>query len=248
MGVFSYKEVFSMYRLRSLCMALLVMCLTMLGSVSALAAENIDRVTVNASATMEVAPDTAYVYFAVEGRGAKAADAVVEAANKMEAVRRSLLGLNIVGDSVSTTSYNLSRSYDNKGRADGYVAVNAVRVKVTDVSKVGGVIDKISGAGVDNISNINFTLSDSKGYRNQLLAQAVENARQQAAVIASAGGRSLGRLVSASIHNINGFERSYPLAGNVLFKTADMGVSEATHIETQNIKLTASVETVFAMQ
>lgn len=237
-----------MYRLRRLCMVLLVMCLTMLGSVTALAEENIDCVTVNASATMEVAPDTAYLYFAVEGRGAKAADAVGEAANKMEAVRRSLLGLNIVGDSVSTTSYSLNRSYDNKGRADGYVARNAVRVKVTDVSKVGGVIDKISGAGVDNISNINFTVSESKGYRNQLLAQAVENARQQAAVIAGAGGRSLGRLVRAAIHNINGFERSYPMAGNMLMKAADMSAGEATHIETQNIKLTASVETVFSMQ
>ncbi|MDO4922109.1 MAG: SIMPL domain-containing protein [Phascolarctobacterium sp.] len=237
-----------MYRLRRLCMALLVMCLTMLGSAAVFAAENIDRVTVNASATMEVAPDTAYLYFAVEGRGDKAADAVAEAANKMEAVRRSLLGLNIVGDSVSTTSYSLNRSYDNKGRADGYVARNAVRVKVTDVAKVGGVIDKISGAGVDNISNINFTVSESKGYRNQLLAQAVENARQQAAVLANAGGRSLGRLVSASVHNINGFERSYPIAGNMMLKTADMSAGEATRIETQNIKLTASVETVFAMQ
>ena len=230
-------------------MALLVVCLTLVGGIGAWAEERTDCITVSASATMEVAPDTAYLYFAVEGRGANASDAVAGAANKMDSVRRALLGLNIVGDSVSTTSYNLNRSYDNKGRADGYIARNAVRVKVTDVAKVGDVIDKISGAGVDNISNISFSVSESSAYRNRLLAQAVENARQQAAVVANAGGRSLGKLASASIQNINDFERSYPLAGNMLLKaSADMSAGEATHIETQNIKLTASVETVFKME
>lgn len=238
-----------MYKLQRFCLALLVMCLTMLGSVSALAAEDSNRITVSANATMEVAPDTAYLYFAVEGRGSKAADAVSEAANKMEAVRRSLLGLNIVGQNVSTTSYSMNRSYDSKGRPDGYIAYNSVRVKVTDVEKVGDVIDKISGAGVDDISNITFALSNQDLYRNRLLAQAVENGRQQAAAVANAGGRTLGSLVAATIHNIGGFERNYPNTGNMFIKaSADMAAGETTHIETQNIKLTASVQTIFGLQ
>lgn len=238
-----------MYKLQRLCLALLVVCLTMLGSVSALAAEDGDRITVSANASMEVAPDTAYLYFTVEGRGNKAADAVSEAANKMEAVRRSLLGLNIVGQDVSTTNYSMARSYDSKGRPDGYTAYNSVRVKVTDVSKVGGVIDKISGAGVDNISNVSFTVSNKDTYRNQLLAQAVENGRQQAAVVANAGGRTLGNLLAASIYNVSGFERNIANVGNMMLKaSADMAAGEATRIETQNIKLTASVQTIFSLQ
>lgn len=238
-----------MYQLRRLCMALLVMCLTMLGSIAAFAAENVDCVTVSANAVMEVAPDTAYLYFTVEGRDAKAADAVGQAANKMEAVRRSLLGLNIVGQNVSTTNYSMDRSYDSKGRPDGYVVNNSVRVKVTDVGKVGDVIDKISGAGVDHISNVSFTVSNKEVYRSQLLAQAVENGRQQAAVVANAGGRTLGSLLAATIYNVSGFERNIANAGNMLLKTsADMAAGEATRIETQNIKLTASVQTIFSLQ
>lgn len=238
-----------MCKLKRLCLALLVVCLTMLGSVSALAAEDGNRVTVSANAVMEVAPDTAYLYFTVDGRGAKAADAVGQAANKMEAVRRSLLGLNIVGQNVSTTNYSMDRSYDSKGRPDGYVVNNSVRVKVTDVSKVGDVIDKISGAGVDHISNVSFTVNNKEVYRSQLLAQAVENGRQQAAVVANAGGRTLGNLLAATIYNVSGFERNIANAGNMLLKTsADMAASEATRIETQNIKLTASVQTIFSLQ
>lgn len=238
-----------MYKLQRLCLALLVVCLTMLGSVSALAAEEGNRVTVSANAVMEVAPDTAYLYFIVEGRGAKAADAVGQAANKMEAVRRSLLGLNIVGQNVSTTNYSMVRNYDSKGRPDGYLVHNSVRVKVTDVSKVGDVIDKISGAGVDHINNVNFTVSNQEIYRNQLLARAVENGRQQAAVVANAGGRTLGNLLAATIYNVSGFERNIANAGNMMLKaSADMAASEATRIETQNIKLTASVQTIFSLQ
>ena len=238
-----------MYKLQRLCLALLVVCLTMLGSASAWAAEDGNRVTVSANAVMEVAPDTAYLYFTVEGRGDKAADAVGEAANKMETVRRSLLGLNIVGQNVSTTNYSMDRRYDGKGRPDGYIVYNSVRVKVTDVSKVGDVIDRISGAGVDHISNINYTLSNKELYRNQLLAQAVENGRQQAAVVANAGGRTLGNLLAATIYTVSGFERNIANAGNMMLKaSADAAVSEATRIETQNIKLTASVQTVFSLQ
>lgn len=238
-----------MCKLQRLCLALLVACLTMLGSASVWAAEDGNRVTVSANAVMEVAPDTAYLYFTVEGRGAKAADAVGQAANKMEAVRRSLLGLNIVGQNVSTTNYSMDRSYDSKGRPDGYIVYNSVRVKVTDVSKVGDVIDRISGAGVDHISNINYTLSNKELYRNQLLAQAVENGRQQAAVVANAGGRTLGTLLAATIYNVSGFERNIANAGNMMLKaSADMAAGEATRIETQNIKLTASVQTIFSLQ
>lgn len=238
-----------MCKLQRLCLALLVACLTMLGSAGVWAAEDGNRVTVSANAVMEVAPDTAYLYFTVEGRGAKAADAVGEAANKMEAVRRSLLGLNIVGQSVSTTNYSMDRSYDSKGRPDGYIVYNSVRVKVTDVSKVGDVIDRISGSGVDHISNINYTLSNKELYRNQLLAQAVENGRQQAAVVANAGGRTLGNLLAATIYTVSGFERNIANAGNMMLKaSADMAASEATRIETQNIKLTASVQTIFSLQ
>lgn len=238
-----------MCKLQRLCLALLVACLTMLGSASVWAAEDGNRVTVSANAVMEVAPDTAYLYFTVEGRGAKAADAVGEAANKMEAVRRSLLGLNIVGQNVSTTNYSMDRRYDSKGRPDGYIVYNSVRVKVTDVSKVGDVIDRISGAGVDHISNINYTLSNKELYRNQLLAQAVENGRQQAAVVANAGGRTLGNLLAATIYTVSGFERNIANAGNMMLKaSADMAASEATRIETQNIKLTASVQTIFSLQ
>lgn len=214
---------------------------------TAYAAEQVETplISVSASAVIEVAPDTAVISFDVNGKGNNAGAAANAAASKMEGVRRALLGCGLVSSDITTTSYTLYPDMDNKGKVTGYTARNNVKIKLTNIAKLGTVIDKISGAGVDTINNVSFSVSNKSLYRNQLLAQAVENARQQAAVVANAGGRTLGKLLSASISSYNNFERSY---GNVMLKSAAMDSAPATNIAAEDITIKASVDTVFAMQ
>lgn len=236
-----------MSKLKLSFMALLVFCLTLLGGAGALAAENDNRIAVSAGAIMEVAPDMAYINFTAKGEGNTAAEAVNAAAKQMEAARRSLLGLNIVGQDVATINYHTNAVFDAKGKRTGYAAENIVRVTVKDITKVGAVIDKITGAGVSEVSSIAFTLQDKNLYRSRLLAQAVENARQQAAVVANAGGRSLGNLLSASFSSVNYMERSMPRAV-MLNKMAAGAEDAATEIEARNISISVNVQTCFALQ
>lgn len=235
-----------MSKLKLSFMALLVFCLTLLGGAGALAAENDNRIAVSAGAIMEVAPDMAYINFTAKGEGNTAAEAVNEAAQQMEVARRSLLGLNIVGQDVATINYHTNAVFDAKGKRTGYAAENIVRVTVKDITKVGAVIDKITGAGVSEVSSIAFTLQDKNLYRSRLLAQAVENARQQAAVVANAGGRSLGNLLSASFSSVNYMERSMPRM--MLNKMAAGAEDAATEIEARNISISVNVQTCFALQ
>lgn len=236
-----------MSKLKLSFMALLVFCLTLLGGAGALAAENDNRIAVSAGAIMEVVPDMAYINFTAKGEGNTAAEAVNAAAKQMEAARRSLLGLNIVGQDVATVNYYTNAVFDAKGKRTGYAAENIVRVTVKDITKVGAVIDKITGAGVSEVSSIAFTLQDKNLYRSRLLAQAVENARQQAAVVANAGGRTLGSLLSASFSSINYLERSVPRAV-MLNKMAAGAEDAATEIEARNISISVNVQTCFALQ
>lgn len=236
-----------MGKIKSCFMALLVFCLTLIGGTGALAAENDNRIAVSAGAVMEVAPDMAYVNFTAKGEGNTAAEAVNAAAKQLEAARRSLLSLNIVGQDVATVNYYTNAVFDAKGRRTGYTAENIVRVTVKDISKVGAVIDKITGAGINDVSNIAFTLQDKNLYRSQLLAQAVENARQQAAVVANAGGRTLGKLVYASFSSINHMESSMPRA-MMMNKMAVGAEDVSTEIEARNISLSVNVQTCFALE
>lgn len=213
---------------------------------SAYAAEQVEtpRISVSASAVIEVAPDTATISFDVNGKGQNTGAAATSAAAKMENVRRALLGFGLTSSDITTSSYTLYPDTDNKGKIIGYTARNNVKIKLTQLDKLGGVIDKLSGAGVDSINNVSFSVSNKALYRNKLLAQAVENARQQAAVVANAGGRTLGKLLSANIASYNNFERSY---GNVMLKAA-ADSAPSTNITAEDITIKASVDTVFAME
>lgn len=237
-----------MSKLKQMLCTLLTVCLLAIGSASALAAQpDVPSISVSANASIEVAPDTAVISFDVNGKGRTAAEATNAAASKMEGIRHNLLGCNILGSDITTASYTLYPDTDIKGKITGYTASNSVRIKLKDITKLGPVIDKISTAGVDTINNISFSVSSRDLYRNKLLAQAVENARQQAAVVANAGGRTLGKLLSANISSYSGgLERSY---GNMkLMAAADRAAAPETSIAAQEITIKASVDTVFAME
>ncbi|MCI7674863.1 MAG: SIMPL domain-containing protein [Phascolarctobacterium sp.] len=55
---------------------------------------------------MEVAPDLAYLRCNIVGKGTTAVEATVDAAQIINDVRHSLLGLNIVGEDIVNMSYD----------------------------------------------------------------------------------------------------------------------------------------------
>ena len=118
---------------------------------------------------MEVAPDLAYLHCNILGKGTTAVEATANAAQIINDVRHSLLGLNIVGEDIVNMSYNTHSTYDNKGKLTGYKAETSLRITVRELKKLGNVIDKITASGVNNINGITYTLSDKNLYRSMLL-------------------------------------------------------------------------------
>ena len=239
-----YSKIYSSLNL--LVLAVFTFYITILGTLPVQAASpNENFITVNAGASMDVAPDLAYLRCNIVGKGTTAVEATANAAQIINDVRHSLLGLNIVGEDIVNLSYNTHASYDNKGKVTGYKAETSLRITVRELKKLGNVIDKITASGVNNINGITYTLSDKNLYRSMLLAKAVENARQQAAVVANAGGRTLGTLLSASFSTVNQVERS--AARPMLNKMATADGSAPTEIEAKNITISVNVNTVFKL-
>ena len=237
-----------MNSVKKLFLILLMLCLSILGSTTALAAtSDAPHISVSATASMEVAPDIANISFDVNGKGTNASEAATASAAKVDNVRRLLLSCNLTREDIITTSYTIYPELDNKGKTKGYIARNSLAIKVKDITMVGTVIDKLSSAGIDSINNVTFDVANKSLYRNKLLAQAVEKARQEAAVVANAGGCSLGRLLSASINSYNNYPRSY---ANIMLKADAVGAEAApvTNLVAESINLKASVDTVFALQ
>lgn len=101
---------------------------------------------------------------------------------------------------IQSSSYNLYPDYENvngKNKQKGYALNTTLRIKVDDLKKLGDIIDKTVQEGVTNVNQVSFALSEESNVHRQLLAAAVDNARAKAAIVANAGGRNLGEMLSA---------------------------------------------------
>lgn len=215
------------------------------------AAAEPNTIAVSGMAEQEVAPDMAYIDVGINVRADDAETARTQEAQIASQIRRALLGLAITDNDLQNTSYYLYQEYkvDRNGvrTADKYVLDSSIKVTVKDLDKLSQVIDNVVEAGATNISNITYALSTQNIIRRQLLATAVENARDKAAVVANAGSRTLGNMLSADINSFDG-GTIVAYGVNKLRSTTNLAEDGvATKLSPGKIKLNARVQVVFSL-
>ena len=208
-------------------------------------------IAVSGMAEQEVAPDMAYIDVGINVRADDAETARTQEAQIASQIRRALLGLAITDNDLQNTSYYLYQEYkvDRNGvrTADKYVLDSSIKVTVKDLDKLSQVIDNVVEAGATNISNITYALSTQNIIQRQLLATAVENARDKAAVVANAGSRTLGNMLSADINSFDG-GTIVAYGANKLRSTTNLAEDGvATKLSPGKIKLNARVQVVFSL-
>lgn len=215
------------------------------------AAAEPNTIAVSGMAEQEVAPDMAYIDVGINVRADDAETARTQEAQIASQIRRALLGLAITDNDLQNTSYYLYQEYkvDRNGvrTADKYVLDSSIKVTVKDLDKLSQVIDNVVEAGATNISNITYALSTQNIIQRQLLATDVENARDKAAVVANAGSRTLGNMLSADINSFDG-GTIVAYGANKLRSTTNLAEDGvATKLSPGKIKLNARVQVVFSL-
>lgn len=231
-------------------LAAALMVFSVAGTNLAAAAEP-NTIAVSGMAEQEVAPDMAYIDVGINVRADDAENARTQEAQIASQIRRALLGLAITDNDLQNTSYYLYQEYkvDRSGvrTADKYVLDSSIKVTVKDLDKLSQVIDNVVEAGATNISNITYALSTQNIIQRQLLATAVENARDKAAVVANAGSRTLGNMLSADINSFDG-GTIVAYGANKLRSTTNLAEDGvATKLSPGKIKLNARVQVVFSL-
>ena len=161
--------------------------------------QQLTRVVVMGDALIQAQPDTAVVVVAVVTQGPTALAAQQENARKSDAVVRAVKDAAGAKGEVKTSGYNLQPQYAYR---DGqpptiraYEARNSVTVTLSDLTRVGAVIDAASNAGATNVDSLSFTLRQDKQARTQALADATREALEKAQAIAQALGGRVVRIV-----------------------------------------------------
>ena len=230
--------------MRKLIALFLALCLT-LSLASALADQT---VTVTGSGEVLVTADTAVVNLGVNVRKASAPEAQSGANEVIAAIRAALTAAGFPEEDVSTGYINLFAVYDYVRDAEQIVAYNAsssLAVKVTDMSRVGEVIDLAFGAGANTLDGVSFSVSDDTAARAEALKAAVADAKAKAAVLAEAAG--LGELEIEEIRE--GSVISFDSGANNFALSKVAGTEEAmdaaTVVRAAKICVSAAVTVTF---
>ena len=199
------------------------------------------RVNVVGDAVIQAQPDTAILMISVVTQGRRAIDAQTENATKSDAVVQALKTAAGTGAEVKTSGYSVQpmRVY-KEGQPPtitGYEARNTVTVTLSDLKKLGNVIDVASQSGANDISGISFTLKQDRAARERALTEATREAMNKAQVIAQALG---GRVVRVVEVQEEGFQRPpVPVYQAEAFMAKRDSV--ATPIEVGSLEITSRV-------
>ncbi|MEG1727685.1 MAG: SIMPL domain-containing protein [Acidaminococcaceae bacterium] len=226
---------------------LTVVCLVVLSTGVALAAEPVqETIDVNGTATQEALPNLALINMGVLAQGDSAQQVRERGAVVSERMLQALAAQGILAEEVKTANYDLMPLYaaSGKNKITGYELNHSFIIRVTDLTKLGTIIDKMFAVGANNFNNVTFTVQDSGLAEQELLMLAVANARAKAWVVAKAGERELGKMLHATIGNVSGFNYSNSRMDKAMFMEAG---SSATHLMPGNLKVTANVNVTFAL-
>jgi hypothetical protein len=157
-------------------------------------------VTVTGEASISVKPDTAVIRVGVNSQG-KTAKAASEAnAREMTAVLAAIKADGIEDRDIQTSHLSLQPQYDpNKAgtaRLLGFQVTNQLTVKIRDIGKLPAFLDSTVAAGANEMSGIEFIVSEQSKLLDRVRAEAIADARRKAELYARAAGTKVGHVVS----------------------------------------------------
>lgn len=210
------------------------------------------RIRVIGRASQETAPDFASVGIGVESRGATPAAALDAASRTAKGIIATAKEMGVAEADIGTSSISLqprTRSVRQPDgtvteRDDGYTAGNRVRVRLSDMGKLGELMRRALDSGANRIESIGFGLRDPAATDSAVQVAAVKDAKAQAERIAEATGVKLGSVLSIDAPPRAEAPRPMPYS---LAKAAAPRGRSAVPVEAGVIETSAEVEAVFAI-
>ena len=211
-----------------------------------------------------VRPDKVKLSLSVETTNTTANAALNANSATMNKVLNALKVAGVRENETSTSFFNISPNYNLTQQEQeqdfppptesrdiiSYTVTNSITVNSYNLLNVSKWIDPAVQAGVYDISSIYFSLSDTKSelIKNDLLKQAVANAKSKADIATSALGLNVTGVKSINIEPVNGFPPPEPLmARETVAEAAAPTAGPPTPIIAGEQEVTASVRIVFLL-
>jgi len=209
----------------------------------------ISTISVDGKSELNVKPDRARVYVGVSVLKPTAKEAQDEANKIINSIIEELDSRGIFKSSIETENLNLfEEKIWSQGveKSNGWRATQNLRIKLTDFSKIGTVVDISVNNGANQINNIEFYLSDEKEseYKKIAISEATKNAREKAEAIASSSGAKIKKVKSISESNFEYLPYVYTLSKNY----GAEAIKESSTVLPRDVTISANVNIVYEIQ
>lgn len=202
------------------------------------------RLTVTGEGQARIAPDMASIQLGVSTQAETAAEAMAQNSEQQRAVIDALTGAGIAEDDIQTSGLNLNPLMQyGDGQAltvTGYQAVNTVQVRVSELERLGEVLDAIVGAGANEIGGISFTREDGADAQDEARRDAVADARRKAELLAEAAGVDLGPILTLRDVQTGG-------GGPRPMMRMEAAMADSVPVQPGQVEMAAQVEIDFAL-
>jgi uncharacterized protein YggE len=153
---------------------------------------------------LKLRPDTTRITMTLEGLDKDYEAALKRSSDDTEALKELLTGFGFQKSDVKTLQFSVNTEYESYREGDeyrqrfaGYRFRHVMKVEFpSDNARLGRILYALAGADVRPEFRLSYTVGDPEAAKKALLAKAVADAREKAAVLTEAAGVALGQLRS----------------------------------------------------
>lgn len=180
----------------------LIIALSLTATAAAFAQDVQRHISVSGVGRIDVAPDMADISLGVRHQARTAQEALRETSAAVTAIIQRVQSFGVDETDIQTTGLSLNPIYERRNNSEqqprltGFAASNMITVRVRDLDRLGGLLDRVVDAGATNFQGLRFGLSDRAEALEGARRAAVADAMARARVYADAAEVVLGEVLS----------------------------------------------------
>ncbi len=206
-------------------------------------------VTVSGQGSVIVTPDVVRFNAGIIIQTNTVVEAQQQAAQKMDAIKKALNGQGVKDEDIKTANFDINPEYiydqGKTPRQTGYSIRTSYAVTVREINKAGAIIDAVAGAGANQIGGVQFGREKEVDLINQARVAAMADAKNKATQLASAGGFTLGTVISVNEYSNNSPVEPIRNAAPVAFAGA---ADASTVLQNGQLKVTVQVSVMYGIK
>lgn len=177
-------------------MRFVLLFIALLMPASVYAVEGVMRmITVHGLAERDIAPDEASLSVTIESQNRELKQVKLEHDGKLQGLYKLVASMQIPRKDMKTGYVSIRPEYDYRNGKQifkHYRATTNINITLKDMSKIGPLMQTLVDKQYERISGVSYSIGDVEAVREEVMLDAIDNAKQKAKKMAGRLGESIG--------------------------------------------------------